>query len=593
LTEPPYITDDVDAGGARPLARLTLALAVAVGLTLCAAAVPILVGAERLIAAVGGWVTGYEVEVKGSAELRFWGTPGLDADDVILRLPGNRFVPVDSPPLLRIARLEADLDLWALARGTVRARRLVLVRPSLRLDRGPDGVNNWSIRGKPRLDGEAPPPGTPAFKASGLPGVEIAALTIEGGALRYTDAGLDRDVTLDGIAMEAGIARASEGRVLRLRGDARLRSEPVYVEAELHRLNDFRDGIRVPFKVMLDAAPGSLLMRGTVAHRHRWALSTGIDLDLDDPKALAAAWPPAPADLIGQTSARLQAEVKGGRVDLAIRSLVLGATDMTGRVAVDLDDKLPLIELDLAAGALDMRHVVAAARLSGLYQPAAGSAPRRFAIGGRGRIKWARLKVPGVDLGAGGLGLSWRTGEPNLAADVGSLPLFGGTVSARLEATANEGKTALSLAVSGSDLDAALMTASLLGGHGVAGRLHGNLDVLAVGGSGPEMLAATSGGGRVTLSEGRIFGSPLQRAVDKDKRSIGLGRASMDFTIEGGLVAGDELLLDFEVGHARAGLTWDMPSGDVTVTFQPSPVFEGRDAPPVVSGPLWEVLLAR
>ncbi|HCS69467.1 MAG TPA: hypothetical protein DIW51_05795, partial [Rhodospirillaceae bacterium] len=258
MTEPPYITDDVDAGGARPLARLTLALAVAVGLTLCAAAVPILVGAERLIAAVGGWVTGYEVEVKGSAELRFWGTPGLDADDVILRLPGNRFVPVDSPPLLRIARLEADLDLWALARGTVRARRLVLVRPSLRLDRGPDGVNNWSIRGKPRLDGEAPPPGTPAFKASGLPGVEIAALTIEGGALRYTDAGLDRDVTLDGIAMEAGIARASEGRVLRLRGDARLRSEPVYVEAELHRLNDFRDGIRVPFKVMLDAAPGSL-----------------------------------------------------------------------------------------------------------------------------------------------------------------------------------------------------------------------------------------------------------------------------------------------------------------------------------------------
>ncbi|MEP2546228.1 MAG: hypothetical protein ABJI82_16330, partial [Alphaproteobacteria bacterium] len=122
MTEPPYITDDVDAGGARPLARLTLALAVAVGLTLCAAAVPILVGAERLIAAVGGWVTGYEVEVKGSAELRFWGTPGLDADDVILRLPGNRFVPVDSPPLLRIARLEADLDLWALARGTVRAR---------------------------------------------------------------------------------------------------------------------------------------------------------------------------------------------------------------------------------------------------------------------------------------------------------------------------------------------------------------------------------------------------------------------------------------------------------------------------------------
>lgn len=593
MTEARYISEDTATGETRPLARLTLVLAVAAGLTLCAAAVPILVGAERLIAAVGGWVTGYEVEVKGSAELRFWGTPGLDADDVILRLPSNRFVSVDSPPLLRIARLEADLDLWALARGAVRARRLVLVRPSLRLDRGPDGANNWSIKGKPRLDGEIPAPGTPAFVASGLPAVEIAALKIEGGALRYTDAGLDRDVTLDGISMEAGIARATEGRVLRLRGDARLRGEPVYIEAELHRLNDFRDGIRVPFQVMLDAAPGSLLMRGTVAHRHRWTLSAGIDLDLDDPKALAAAWPPAPVDLIGQASARLQAEVKGGRVELALRSLILGVTDMTGRIAVDLDDKLPLVELDLEAGALDIRHAVAVARLAGLYQPAAGTTRRRFAIGGRGRIKWSRLKVPGVDLGAGALGLSWRTGEPNLAADVGALQLFGGTVSARMEATANEGKTALSLAVSGSDLDAALMTASLLGGHGVAGRLHGNLDILAVGGSGAEMLAATSGGGRVTLSEGRIFGSPLQRAVDKGKRAIGLGRASMDFTVEGGVVSSDELLLDFDVGHARAGVTWDMPSGDVTVRFQASPVFEDKNGPPVVSGPLWEVLLAR
>lgn len=587
MADPIDIHED---GGARPLARLMVVLGVVAGVTVLAAAVPILVGAERLVAAVGEWATGYQVEVKGGAELRFWGTPGLDADDVVLRLPGNRFVPVDSPPLLRVARLEADLDLWSLARGVIRARRLVLVRPSLHLDRGPDGVNNWSTRGKPRLDGEAPRPGTPALSIPVWSGAEIAALKIDGGALRYTDARLDRDLTLDALSMDAGVQRSSEGRVLRLRGDAQLRGEPVYVEAELRRVEDFGDGIRVPFQFMLDAAPGSVLMRGTVAHRHRWTLSAGIDLDLDDPQAMAVLWPPLPVDLIGRTSARLQAEVKGGRIDLAVRSLVLGKTDLSGKAAVDLDEKLPLVELDVEAGALDLRHAVAAAQLSGLFRPSAGRA-RHFAIGGRGRVKWTRLKVPGVDLGPGALGMSWRTGEPNLALDVGSLPLFGGTVSARAEATANEGKTAVSLALSGSDLDAALMTASLLGGHGVAGRLHGNLDVLAVGATAPEMLAAVSGNGRVTLSEGRIFGSPLQRAVNKDKRSIGLGRASMDFAVEGGVVSSDELLLDFEVGHTRAGLSWDVSSGDLKISFQPSPLHDG--APPVVSGPLWEVLLAR
>jgi hypothetical protein len=67
----------------------------------------------------------------------------------------------------------------------------------------------------------------------------------------------------------------------------------------------------------------------------------------------------------------------------------------------------------------------------------------------------------------------------------------------------------------------------------------------------------------------------------------------MDFTVEGGLVASDSVLLDFEVGHTEAGLSWDMPSGELTVHFKPSPVFEGRDGPPVVKGPMWDVLLAR
>lgn len=591
------IDDNGDPGsdGARPLARLTLVLAVAAALTVAATAVPILIGAERMVAWLGGWVSGYDVEVKGSADLRFWDIPGIDADDVVLRLPGDRFVPVDSPPVLRIARLEADLNLWALLRGSVEARRLVLVRPSLRLDRATDGTDNWSLRGKPRLNGEAPSrPGTPAFSLPSWPGAEISALRIEGGVIRYTDARLDRDITLDGISLDAAAGPSADGKVLRLRGDGSLRSEPVYMEAELRRLEDFRDGIRVPFQMTLDAAPGSLAMRGSVAHRGRWAFGVDIDLDLDDPQAVAAAWPPAPVDLLGRASARVRADLKGGRLGLTLRTLVMGATDLAGKVEADFDDKLPLVELDLEAGSLDLRHAAAALRMAGLFAPDGQAAKtRRFVVGGRGRIKWARLTAPGIDLGAGALGLSWRTGEPNLAAEAGAMSLFGGTVSARAEATANEGKTALSLSLSGSDLDAALMSASLLGGHGVGGRLHGSAEVLAVGATPEELLAAVGGGGRMTLSEGRIFGSALQRAVDQEKRAIGLSRASMDFTVEGGLVASDSVLLDFEVGHTEAAMSWDMPSGDLTVRFKPSPVFEGRDGPPVVTGPMWDVLLAR
>jgi hypothetical protein len=590
LAESDIIVEDGASEGARPVVRLTVVLAVAAVLTVCAAAVPILVGGARLTASIGEWITGYQVEIKGGAELRFWGVPGVDADDVIIRIPENRFVPVESPPLLRVARLEIDLDLWSLMRGVFRARRLVLIRPSLRFDRGADGSNNWSLHGKPRLDGRAPVPGTPVLSVPSFPRAEVASFKINGGTFRYTDARIDRDLTLDSVTIDTGAQRAAEGKILRVRGDALLRGEPVYLEAELKRLEDFHDGIRVPFQIMMDAAPGSLLVRGTVAHRNRWALSAGIDFDVDDPEAVVSVWPLAPAELIGRASTRLQVEIKGGSADIAVRNLVLGSTDLSGRIRTDLDDKLPQIELDIEAGSLDLRHALAAARLTGLFPPS-GDKRRRFAIGGRGRIKWSRLKGQDQDFGAGGLGLSWRSGEPNIAVDIGALPIFGGKVSARGEATASEGKTAISLSLSASDIDAAMMSAKLLGGHGISGRMHGNVEVLAVGATAPELLAAVSGGGRLALSEGRIFGSPLQRAIDVNRRAIGLSRASMDFAVEGGVLSSDELLLDFEVGHTRAAVNWDMPSGNLSVRFQPSPLHEGT--PPVVSGPLWEVFLAR
>ena len=578
-------------GGSRTVVRVVVVLAVAAVFSLCAAAVPILVGAERMVSLIGGWVTGYQVDVKGAANLRFWNTPGIDADDIVLRLPSERFVPVDSPPLLRIARLEADIDLWSIAGGVVRARRLVLERPSLRLDRGSDGVDNWSVRGKPNLNAEPELRGKPVLDSRGFLSSEVATLTILGGTVRFTDHRLDRDVTLDGISLDVGTARGAEGQVLRLRGDARLRGEPAYIEAELRRLGDFRDGIRVPVQLMLDAAPGSLFVRGTMAHRGSWAASLAVDADMDDPDALTNLWPTLPRELLGRFSSRLQVDLKSGRMDTAIRSLILGGSDLAGRITYDMNEKVPLVDLDLEAGAIDLRHVAAAARVAGLIEPDRAGRSVRYGLGGRGRVKWSRLAMPGLEVGPGAMGMSWLAGEPNLAADVGSVPLFDGTVSARAEATANEGKTALSLSITAGDIDSALAVAGLSGGHGLAGRLHGNVEVLAVGATVQEMLRAVSGSGRVALSEGKVFGSALQRAIDEDKSSIALSRASMDFTVEGGTLSSDELLLDFEVGHTRAGVTWDLPSGETSIKFRPSPLHEG--APPVVSGHLWDILLAR
>ena len=580
----------------RPFGRLTAVMAVLAVLSVGAAAIPILIGAERMAAAVAGWATGFDVTIRGGVRLNLFGAPTVAAEDVILRLPRDRFIPVESPALLRVARAEADIDALALLRGALHVRRLVLERPALRLDRGTDGQSNWSVAGKPSLDPPAPAPGMlpRAARAAKWPRAEVAALVIDGGTLRYTDARLARDITFDGVNLDAAVGDAADGRVLRLRGEARHRSEPVYLEAELRRLEDFRDGIRVPFSLNLDAAPGSLAARGTVADRPRLAVTADIDLDVDAPDSLAQLLPLAPPALVARTSARLSLDVKGGRIAADLRTLALGGSDLSGKLSLDLDDRLPQIDLDLDAGVLQLPHIGAALRLMGFFGGEAKPAsPTRFAVGGRTRLKWARLAWGDMTFEAGQAGFSWRTGESNLAAEVAAVPLLGGTLSGRAELTASEGRTALSLTLSGADIDSARVMTRFLGGYGLSGHLHGSLDLLAVGATPADLLAAASGGGKLALTDGRIFGSPLQQAVNKEERSLGLSRASMDFRIEGGVLKSDEVLLDFDVGHTRAALTCDLSAGGLTIAFKPSPLHEQRDGPVVVKGPVWELLLAR
>lgn len=584
--------------GRRPLAVLLavlLLVAVVLGGLFVA---PQIAGPGRTVAWIGQWLTGYRVAVRGAATVSFVGGLRIEAEDIVVDLPADRFLPADSPPLARIARVEARIDLLPLLVGLVRIERLVLSRPSLRFDRDSEGRNNWNLADKPRLGGGPP---EAAARKPARPGsffrFAVTSARLSGGTLRYTDGRLDRDVVVDGLGAEAVIDRGLKGETLRLRVDGSHKGEPVYLEGELQRLEDYRDGIRVPFRVIFDAAPGQVTLRGSVARRRYPAVSADVSVEMDDLEAVREVWPTLPEELAGRVAARLQVESRGGETAVDIQTLVLGKTDLAGKVRLDLAAKLPTADVSLDAGVLDHRQLFALARLAGLT-PGTDGLASRFALAGQGRLTWARLSsLPGVGAGAGtgagAVSFSWRTGEPNLAVGAKSLPLFGGTIGGRAEVTLAERKLALSLNLVASDLDVATLFESVLGGKGMDGKAHGNLEVLAVGGDVDELLRAAGGGGRLVISDGHIVGSPLQDLLNDKERSLGFQRAAMDFRIAGGIAASDELLLDLDIGHARARVDWDVAADHLRFRFARLPVLEERKQPLEVAGTPAEVLLSR
>jgi uncharacterized protein involved in outer membrane biogenesis len=87
---------------------------------------------------------GRDVKVGGKVHLILLPAPELKFDDIKVADQDGRL----DRPFLEAHSLEAWLNIGALLRGTIEARKLVIVSPVLRLDLKADGTGNWSDVGR-------------------------------------------------------------------------------------------------------------------------------------------------------------------------------------------------------------------------------------------------------------------------------------------------------------------------------------------------------------------------------------------------------------------------------------------------------------
>ncbi len=354
-------------------------------------------------------VTGRALAFEGEVSLRLLPRPSLSLRDVVLaNAPGG-----SRPQMLRIGRLEAELEPWPLVvKRQLHIVRLVARDADLLLERDGEGRGNWEMGA---AEGAAAPAPEPAAKASvvrsgagGLPLVDKMELVNVAVGWRDARAG--------------GEARSVLLRELRLstRSGERISVSGTLVHRE--QVVGFTGEVDLPGgggggggAVVANASvtlPGAVVkLAGGIADARA---GKGLDLSITGEAEPVSAL----EELLGVDLPSLRLELAArvqGDLDGALRAaelkLKLGGSELSGTGAVDLSGARPKVTAELESARLDLVEAWPEAGRKGETASGAASAPvageRRvfpaeaFELGALGALdadvglRVARLVLPG------------------------------------------------------------------------------------------------------------------------------------------------------------------------------------------------------
>jgi AsmA family protein len=435
--------------------------------------------------------TGRDIVIAGDVKVALSLTPRLAVDRVSFRNADWG----SEPQMVKLDKLEGDVDLIALLSSQVRIKSLHLVGAEILLETDAKGQGNW-VMGN-----------TPGSTSATGPLPELDQATIENSHIRFKDGttGKTRSIAVNKLT----ISPADMPGMLVVDFDGKVDDVPVAIKGVTGGLKSFVQG-----PLSIDAtgqvAGNDLGIKGQILQP---AGLEGINLDL----YLAGPSPEVLASLVGIAAPKLGAlqlrtklTEEGGKYLFDGIAAKFGGSDLTGKVELDRTTTPPSINAGLASSHLDLAdfgidtdpkstspgdgRVFSAApwdftalrvldgqlRLN-VQQLIAGKTTLDNVTGEFG-LKSGLLKITSLtaDLGSGSLGLAANV---NGGADPA-------TIEARLRANNVDGVP--------------FMEAMGLGGAVTAGHINMEAQVAGPGTSLRDMMAKLNGGLHLEMGEGAI-----------------------------------------------------------------------------------------
>jgi AsmA family protein len=302
------------------------------------------------IASAAEKATGRQLVLGGPLDLEVSLTPALVAQDVSLaNAPwGSR------PEMVRLKRLEVQVELLPLVFGEVRVQRLVLAGADILLETNAEGRGNWvfdTAAAEPAPEEEPAPDSKQQLLAE--------QILIEDGVLTFRNGqtGADTVVAADRISMTA----ETYDSPIAFEVDTSVNDVELAAEGEVGPLTTLMNG-GAPYPVAIDAdALGiELHVDGTIdAPMDAQGINLTLEVkaeDLGDLQKLTGAAIPAglPLAVTGQIGGGAEA------IDIRDLKIALGESSLAGNIGVRLTGPRPRIEAALAGDRLDLTELVPA-----------------------------------------------------------------------------------------------------------------------------------------------------------------------------------------------------------------------------------------
>jgi len=303
--------------------------------------------------------TGRELSIAGQIRLELGFSPALAVDDITLANAewGSR------PEMLKIGRVEVQVELIPLFSRRVVVKRLVLVEPDVLLETDGAGAGNWILSGKEKSGGTLP---------------EFNRVAVRNGVLRYRD-GKSGKVTIFALdRMETGTDGSEHPVHLELTGS--LDNAPVTARATIASLPAFFSGGRSALSFEATLAGLEISAEGMVSGGAGEA-EKGVDLavrlhgqDVALPLSLAGArgQKGIPYRLEGRLAAT------AGNFTFKDIKAKAGKSDLSGSLAVKTTGERMMVSADLFSQLIDLEEIFP--KEKGAGSAAAGKAP---SAGGR------------------------------------------------------------------------------------------------------------------------------------------------------------------------------------------------------------------
>ncbi|MBL6929523.1 MAG: AsmA family protein [Rhodospirillales bacterium] len=462
--------------------------------------------------------TGRKIVIAGDLDLNISLSPSLRLEGVTLaNAPGAA-----QPDMLKLDRLEAEVDLMPLLSGEARINRVLLSGVEIALEIDKDGRPNWQfeeVASAPSEDGAGVElPFTPVVKSVVLENVKVS----------FSDAVSGQSFAT--VLNELTVKSDSPGSPLAVRGKGTFGDAPYEFNGDMGAISALLGGETFPMGLTASAFGAKVGVEGTIAKPLE---GTGIDLAVSvesanlasSLQAVAAAFPAlkgagAPALPI-KVSAHASQTKRG--YSLAELTLSIGKSDLSGAASIDLAGARPSLSADLSS-----KHFDVAAILKAMPE---GDAP------GKTSEKKKRI-FPADPLPLEGL----RAVDANVSLKIGAAVLPGGLGLQKTSVTVALDKGRLSVsplqtvladgAIDGKvTLDAsgskAKLNASIKADNVVAGKLldqlqmsdlmdGGNIDMnIGLKGGGAsvaELMAGLNGEIKIEVGEGKLRTAALDIA---------------------------------------------------------------------------------